>query len=76
MKKEKWLNIWKVMYNPTGWGAIPIYFDNKEEAEKFSKRDYADTPVRVQASEYGDIDIQVYKTVEDVDKGDWHYEYI
>lgn len=75
MKKEKWLNIWKVMYNPTGCGAIPIYFDSKEEAEKFSKRDYTDNPVRVKASN-GEIIIEVYEKAEDVDKGDWHYEYI
>lgn len=75
MKKEKWLNIWKVMYNPTGWGAIPKYFNNKEEAEKFAERDYADNPVRVQASN-GEIIIEVYKKAEDVDKGKFYYECI
>lgn len=72
----KWLNIWKVMYNPTGYGAIPYYFNNKKEAEKFSKRDYADLPVRVKGEEYGEIPIRVYKTVEDAEEDKGYYEYI
>lgn len=72
----KWTNIWKVMYNPTGYGAVPYYFNSKEEAEKFANRDYADAPKRVAASEYGDIPITVYKTAENADKDNGHTEYI
>lgn len=72
----KYLNIWKVMYNATGYGAVPYYFDNKKEAEKFAKRDYADKPERVQASKNGDIDIKIYKTTEDAEKDNGYYEYI
>lgn len=75
-KKMKWTNIWKVMYNPTGYGAIPYYFNSKEEAEKFANRDYADTPKRVAASESGDIPITFYKTAENADKDNGHTEYI
>lgn len=75
-KKMKWTNIWKVMYNPTGYGAVPYYFNSKEEAEKFANRDYADVPKRVAASESGDIPITVYKTAENADKDKGHTEYI
>lgn len=72
----KLTNIWKVMYNPTGFGAVPYYFNSKEEAEKFANRDYADAPKRVAASESGDIPITVYKTAENADKDNGHTEYI
>jgi hypothetical protein len=76
VKKMKWTNIWKVMYNPTGYGAVPYYFNSKEEAEKFANRDYADTPERVAASESGDIPITVYKTAYNADRDNGHTEYI
>ena len=70
------LNIWKVMYNQTGYGAVPYYFDNKEEAEKFADRDYADPPEQVKATKTGDMPITVYKTAENADKDKGHTEYI
>jgi hypothetical protein len=75
-KKMKWTNIWKVMYNPTGCGAVPYYFSSKTEAEKFAQRDYADIPVRVAESNSGDIPITVYKTADNADKDNGHTEYI
>ena len=76
VKKMKWTNIWKVMYNPTGYGAVPYYFNSKDEAEKFANRDYADAPKRVVASKFGDIPITVYKTAENADKDNGHTDYI
>ena len=36
--QEKWLNVWKVRYNPKGYGAFPYYFSNKDEAESAIKQ--------------------------------------
>lgn len=73
----KWTKFWKVMYNSTGYGEVPYYFDSKEEAEKFSRRDYATVPVRVAASEDGEPrPIMVYKSAENADKDNGHYEYV
>ena len=77
MKSEKWLNIWKVRYNPNGYGAAPIYFDNLEAAEEFARRDYADKPVRVKASNSLDaVDISVYKSTSDYDNDIYYNIYI
>lgn len=72
----KLTNIWKVMYNPTGCGAVPYYFDSKEEAEIFANRDYADEPVRVAATKSGDMPIMVYKTAANADKDNGYFEFI
>jgi hypothetical protein len=75
-KMAKWLDIWKVMYNPSGCGAVPYYFNDKTEAEKFANRNYADMPVRVAATKSGDIPITVYKTADNADRDNGHTEYI
>ena len=73
----KWLNIWKVHYNPTGHGTIPYYFSNKDEAERFAQRDYADLPVRVAASTDGEPHpVRVYKTAENAERDNGRYVYI
>ncbi len=75
--QEKWLNIWKVSYNPTVCGAIPYYFSDKNEAERFSQRDYADLPVKVAASTDGEPHpVMVYKTAENAERDNGHYVYI
>lgn len=73
---KKWLNIWKVRYNPSGTGSIPVYFDNKNAADEFAaSHDYADEPVRICSN--GDnpndvYNIDVYKAAEDYDN-DYYY---
>lgn len=71
----KYTNFWKVLYNPTGAGAVPYYFASREEAEKFSARDYADAPERVKAQD-GETPILIYKTAEAAEKDNGHFEYI
>lgn len=68
--KKQWLNIWKVRYNPSGYGARPVFFDNKAAAEEFAKRDYADLPVRIYnpCKDPEDMtELRVYKSADDVD---------
>ena len=75
--QEKWLNIWKVCYNPKGYDAILYYFSNEAEAERFAQRDFADLPVRVAASTNGEPHpVRVYKTAENADRDKCHYVYI
>lgn len=74
---KKWLNIWVVWYNPTGYGKVPYYFDTHEEAMKFSQRDYADTPKRIaKPTDNEPHPITVYKTAENADKDNGHTVFI
>ncbi len=75
--QEKWLNVWKVRYNPKGYGAFPYYFSNKDEAERFAQRDFADLPVRVAASTDGEPHpVKIYNTAENAERDKGQYQYI
>ncbi len=76
-KQEKWLNLWKVRYNPTGFSTILYYFSNKDEANRFAERDFADMPVRVAAStDGGPHPVKIYKTAENAERDKGQYQYI
>ena len=75
--QEKWLNVWKVRYNPNGYDAVPYYFSDKNEAEKFAERDHADLPVRVAASSDGEPQpVKICKTAENAERYEGQYKYI
>ena len=69
--------IWKVMYNPSGSGAVPYYFAKYDDAEKFSKMDYADPPEPVTVPEEPGYPVQCYRSLYGAEHDtDWHYEFI